>query len=547
MFRNHRTSKEEKKKVSAMLYAAIAFTFATACFTSCGDKATGSTHGELEKALAELDRAVEEFTEIDQSNTMELLALGNALRLADNDTSRLLLCDSLARRYSNICTDSMVIFSELMLKYAQGLGDRDMQVKAAINLCSVSQIKEDFLSALRRFESIDTSGISRDVMLKYYNKGTSIYYSLFVRAFNTEGDIYLNRSADYNLLRITELRESYLRIDSTSFNARLIKVSNLRDNGDYVQALDLLDKSAPFASTIPQKAQFHRYRSVLYNFLGMQDRRAIELALASKYDLLGNSSDNLSLIGLARHLTRSGDLDRAVAYSALASKNSFRLKHAARMSYSENTSRKIMKLVLEKQKRTRHILIYVISALSILLTVLLVIITDNYKLKKKRTRLLAQLQEANAIKNTYLFKYMTIASEYLDKADERHKGMRKLIRYNKIDELSGILRAPSPFEEERKAFYRDFDNHFAKVFPHFLPNLNEIMQEEHRYSLYEDGTMPTELRMLAVMRLGMTDSRQISRFMKCSLSTIYTYRSRAAEKSIYQRSEFEEKVSKLPL
>lgn len=511
---------------------------------------TGSrsnTRSSLEKALSELDTAIEEFKKLDEETAQELNALGNLFRLSDNDTVRLMLCDSLARRYVNINTDSLVIFSELMLQYATELDDRDRTVEAALNLCSVSQMKEDFLSSLRTYESIDTSGISQDAMLKYYNKGISIYYSLFVRAFNSQGDVYLNRSADYNLLKIMELRDAYLQLDSTSFDAMLIKVSNLRDNEKYTEAMHLLEESEPYAAAISQKAQFHRYKSVLYNFLEMQDERAVQLALASKYDLLGCSTDNISLVGLAKYLARTGDIGHAVTYSALASKNSFRLKHSARMAYSEKASQNIMKMVLEKQERTQVTLIYVISALSIMLIVLLLIITENYKLKKKRTKLLMQLQEANAIKDTYLFKYMTIASDYLDKADENHKSLRKLMRYNRTEELSAILRRPSSFEEERKNFYKEFDNHFSDVFPNFLPNLNSIMQEECRYTLYEDGTMPTELRMLAVMRLGMTDSRQIARFMKCSLSTIYTYRSRAAEKSLFPRSEFEKKVRKLPL
>ncbi len=521
---------------------------AALCMASCKVQDTaGSTRGELEKALTELDAAIVKFAELDQKTARELEILGNSFRREKNDSVKLALCDSLAERYNNRNTDSLAMFSELMMQYAGKLGDRDRIVKAELHLCSVSQLKEDFLSALRSFEAIDTTGISEDVILKCYNKGISIYYSLFVRAFNSRMDIYLNRSADYNLLKITELRNAYLQIDSTSFDARLIKVSDLRDNERYTEALAMLEESEPYASTVWQKSQFHRYKSVLYNFLGMQDERAVQLALASKYDLLGCSADNLSLIDLAKYLAGKGEIGHAVEYVTLASGNSFRLKHAARMAYSESASRKIMQLVLEKQKRTHKTLLYVISALSIMLVVLLLIMYYSYRLKKQRTKLLMQLQEANAIKDTYLFKYMTIASDYLDKADENHKKMRKLMRYNKTDELYAILRGSSSFEEERKNFYKVFDNHFSNVFPNFLHNLNEIMRPEHRYGLYEDGTMPTELRMLAVMRLGMTDSGQIARFMKCSLSTIYTYRSRAAEKSLLSRAEFEKKVRELPL
>ena len=92
-----------------------------------------------------------------------------------------------------------------------------------------------------------------------------------------------------------------------------------------------------------------------------------------------------------------------------------------------------------------------------------------------------------------------------------------------------------------------FDENFLSMFPLFVDRVNGMMKEGSQYHIVKPGQMPVELRVLAVMRMGMTDSMQIARFMSYTISTVYTYRSRAAEKSKYSRDEFERRLMQIPL
>lgn len=171
----------------------------------------------------------------------------------------------------------------------------------------------------------------------------------------------------------------------------------------------------------------------------------------------------------------------------------------------------------------------------------------SQKLRKNLAYNLTRLKEANLIRNNYLFRYMVLSANYLDSADEYHKGLRRMVRKGELDELYKILKSPSRFEDDKRNFYAIFDETFLKMFPHFVERLNSLMKPDHLYVLTKSGHLPVEVRVLAVMRMGMTDSNQIAQFMSYSIATVYTYRSRSAEKSLYSREEFERKVLKLPL
>ena len=98
-----------------------------------------------------------------------------------------------------------------------------------------------------------------------------------------------------------------------------------------------------------------------------------------------------------------------------------------------------------------------------------------------------------------------------------------------------------------KKFYEAFDEMFLAVFPDFVSRVNAYMKEGCEYQDSYKGMISTELRVLAILRLGMTGSADIAHFLNCSLSTVYTYRSRAAEKSRLDREAFEKAIKSIPL
>ena len=513
---------------------------------SCS-KSSMELDGDFAEALELLDEAIDEFPDRLQETFDEIDLIGKELAYAADDRRRMECCERLSDEYINVSVDSVSIYAERMLGYAQTLSDPDGIATALMYLSSVAQMKEDYLGSINRLNSISLEGVSGETLKQYHERAESVYYSLFIRSFNSPNDRYLNHTKEYYRQKLNENRSAYLSIDSTSCKATMIRISELRDDKKYVEALALLEQSKNQMFAEGLQKVWYRYHSVLDAFLEDTDRQVINLVMASVYDLRLPTRDNLSLIGLSRFLSKNGYVEQASKYISFASKNSFKLKTAARMSYAEGTSNKILSALSAKQKQTRHWLTVSVVILCVLLAGLFLAFMYSQKLRKNLAYNLTRLKEANLIRNNYLFRYMVLSANYLDSADEYHKGLRRMVRKGELDELYKILKSPSRFEDDKRNFYAIFDETFLKMFPHFIERLNSLMKPDHLYGLTKSGHLPVEVRVLAVMRMGMTDSNQIAQFMSYSISTVYTYRSRSAEKSLYSREEFERKLLKLPL
>ena len=97
---------------------------------------------------------------------------------------------------------------------------------------------------------------------------------------------------------------------------------------------------------------------------------------------------------------------------------------------------------------------------------------------------------------------------------------------------------------EYDAFYRIFDETFLGLYPDFVNKVNALLREECRFDV-EDGVLTTELRVLAAIRIGITESGKIAKFLKCSPNTVYTYRTRMKRMSLCPKDEFEGRIARI--
>ena len=528
-----------------MKYLLLIVSFALSCISCALDR--DSQDNDLEDALELLDKEIEKFPQTMSDHYRRIRSLQDDLMSTADVDSKLHLYSELVDLYANMSVDTLAMYSEQMLTLAEEIGDKDYQMHAVMALSTVAQMKEDFLGALNRIDEFDVSGLSDEGLLHYYHRAESVYYSMFVRAFNAPGDIFLNHQASYYREKLTALRKAALDIDSTSFKAYQIRISELRDGERYEEALEMLESVKHMADNNRRLASWHRYNAVLYDFLKEPDKRLVHLALASVYNLREPTFDNLSLISLARSLRKRGELEEASHYITLAMTNSFKYKQVARMSYAQSASNKIMDLLAQKEKASRRALQISLIVLALLLAISVYALIYNFKLRLRLEDSYRQLREADMIKNNYLFEYMVSSASYIDSADLYHKELRKMAKKDGIDKVYDVLKLPSRFEDDKRRFYAMFDENFLSMFPSFVDRVNEMMKDGFEYHIVRSGQMPVELRVLAIMRMGMTDSMKIARFMSYTISTVYTYRSRAAEKSKYSREEFERRLMQIPL
>ena len=153
------------------------------------------------------------------------------------------------------------------------------------------------------------------------------------------------------------------------------------------------------------------------------------------------------------------------------------------------------------------------------------------------------LSETNYIKEEYIGRYMDQCSTYLDKMDLYRRSLNKIAAAGKVEELYKAIKSSQFLEEELKEFYANFDMTFLQLFPNFVEEFNALLVEPMQPKAGE--LLNTELRIFALIRLGITDSTKIAQFLRYSVTTIYNYRTRVRNKALGERDEFEAKVMKI--
>ena len=114
-----------------------------------------------------------------------------------------------------------------------------------------------------------------------------------------------------------------------------------------------------------------------------------------------------------------------------------------------------------------------------------------------------------------------------------------------FDKLLRAIRSNDLIEAERREFYAEFDRTFLSLFPHFVDKFNALLNEKDRITLKSGERLNTELRIFALIRLGITDSARIAEFLGYSVTTIYNYRSKTRGKSTLDRDAFESAVMRI--
>ncbi|MFV0366184.1 MAG: DUF6377 domain-containing protein [Mangrovibacterium sp.] len=155
------------------------------------------------------------------------------------------------------------------------------------------------------------------------------------------------------------------------------------------------------------------------------------------------------------------------------------------------------------------------------------------------------LAEANRIKEVYIAQFLDLCSNYIIKLEKYQNTLNKKAAARQLDEIYKILKSKDMINEEVKELYRTFDHVFLHLYPNFISNFNDLLLPEERFVLKDEAELNIELRIFALIRMGINDSSRIAQFMHYSPNTIYTYRSRVRNKSAVPRETFEDEVMEI--
>ena len=321
-----------------------------------------------------------------------------------------------------------------------------------------------------------------------------------------------------------------------------------------------------------------------YSWLSCEDEgeKRWWLAQSALYDVRNAVMDQASLLSLADILNADGDLDRSYKYIRFTWDCNNRFNTRMRswqitpiLNVIENNYQK----AVEHNTKVLRMSIVVVSALALfILSVLFFLHRRNRQLDTARNELKhsndelatansqlakqteelsilntelstlnSQLSESNRVKEEYIGRFMSLCSQYIDKIDDYRKMVNKKMKNKELDELFRLSKSTELKERELEELYQNFDSVFLHLFPNFVDDFNALLQPEMQIHPKEDNRLTTEIRIFALIRLGIEDSSKIAEFLHYSVNTIYNYRARIKNGALDNRESFERRIKQLGL
>lgn len=518
---------------------------------------------ENEQIFDKLDRVIAKKYLYEERFVRHADSLRRELRAAGDDTLRWQTANRLFDSYITYNIDTAARYAGLMHNYADATGSREMKFLSTTCDVSVLIARNNIEEAYERILSLDTVGITRRMRASYYTQQMVV----FGRLASGDGSEARRKVYADSLFR---LRHTRIGFDGHSRVTRQrMYALELMDLNRYDEALEVL---LPLYD--PAKYNSRTLARIAYNIanayylLGDVEQHKYWLATAAICDLQTPVREYLSLYNLALLMFEQQDMERAARYIQCTMADMLACNYNIRILHSSQAEMIINQAVvysINSRSRILTVMINIFMGLFVII-VLLLIHTLRQHARQRRTNaqlsaVNAQLSErneqfrqlndclrdANKIKDNYVFRYMLLATQYLGRVGEYRGELLKTAKSEGSEALMRKLRSPSDVDRDYRDFYRIFDETFLGIFPDFVEQVNALLEEPARFPVRADRTLPTELRILAVMRLGITDSGRIAGFLNCASATVYTYRTKLRNSALGSRSDFETRIKLIGL
>ena len=478
------------------------------------------------------------------------------------------LQESLYKEYKSYICDSAIFYLNKNIELAQQINDSYKLNESIIKLSYLLSSSGMYMEAIDVLKMVNKSSLSKEQLMNYFIAYDHVYGELGYYTQNHKiGTHYTLRSKMY--------KDSIYQIASPDSEIYLsMEETRLRDEGKLQEALAINDKRlSQVTINSPEYAALMYYRALIFREQKEQDNYIRCLSLSSIADIRSAIKDHASLWMLAQALLDRGDLERAYQYMNFSwTESKFynaRLRawqSADDLSLIDDT----YQLMLRQRNSELKIYILIVSLLSLLLFIALCYIYRQVKhLRTARQNLLKvntqlenlnkelqkinfslqtankDLAESNQIKEVYIARFIKLCSTYVDHLDTYRRMVHKKVLTNQITELLHLTRSNSILEEALNELYENLDSAFLNLFPNFIEQFNSLLQENEQIRPKKNNTLNTELRIFALIRLGITDSSQIAEFLHYSVNTIYNYRAKVKNKARISREDFEEVIANI--
>ncbi len=432
-------------------------------------------------------------------------------------------------------------YSEQMMELAKRLGDREKINSAILLKANLLFSGGLFMSSVELLDTIDEKSLNQQQLIDYYYCYARNYYgfSEFI-GYGSHSRLYTSYGNEYQSKFLDALNKAGK--DSRVAKAHLL----IHQYKDYTGAAMILKPLCEEADINDRNfAKYATTMAMLYRRDGDFANQEKMLAAAAICDIRNAVRENSALMLLSKKLYNDGDKDRAYSYArkAFDDANSYNARHRKIVMSDIMHLIEAERLANEvKNKRQLSVLLAIAAVLAVIALILLFAVLSQLRKTRRQRRILtvvnkkiqalnADLTEANSIKDTYLIDFFVLCTDYISKINSLVTSSRKLLKSKSYDKLLETLDPMLP-HKEHKELTRSFDALFFSLFPTFVDEVNKLLTEEGQITLKNKEALNNELRVYAMMRLGIRDSANIAKFLDCTVNTVYTYRTNIKGRAI---------------
>lgn len=525
----------------------------------------------LDSLLMELDGTILRQSQY-QSAKVEYI--DKLKRQLDNpslgEENRYFLYQQLTREYESFRCDTALVYALRCLNLAEKSGQSAWILESKLKLAAVFSKASLFDKALDTLRSIRYEQLSSAQRITYYKT----FFETYVYLTECYPD-------NYDLDHWKESRIAYhdsllTVLSPDTYSYAIHYGTKYIESGETERAEKVL--LSYFPQVQPGTADYALYTSILaylYERKGDAETRKEYLAISAIADLQACVKENISLRFLASLLFNSGDVERANRYI----RQSMEDANFYRASLRNIQITKVFPIIVSayqanraEQQQKLTALLFVESFLAaVLLLAICVVVGQKRKLARAQKEILQintrlnelnsalsraneaqrktnlSLAEANYIKELFIGNFLELCTYYIDKFQNFKTFVGRKIKVGQTTDVLKLTEKPENTSKELKDLYTLFDRTFLSIYPDFVSELNKLLREEERYPVPETLSLNHELRVFALIRLGITDANKIAIFLHYALRTVYNYRSKVKSKAIDPDDDFEEKVKHLCL
>ena len=523
-------------------------------FFSCS-----SRNEKMDSILLELDRTIDNRWRYEQEKLQKIARLKEELAKADEPLARMEYYSALFDQYKNYQYDSAFVYAQLLEKTAVG----EYKAKAQIALLHCFKSVGFFYEAVEVIKAFSPEAVPPSLCAEFYFLCAETWQSLssYVRG----SDVLSSR---YDSLRLACYNKVLEYADESSYYYGYAKLDKtiIERQSDSLAVVGREKFILTNNWDEHQKAVQYSILSGSYNNLEKYDEAVYYLAMSAIMDIRSCTHETTSARVLAGHMYVRNDIKRAYKYIQQAQYDAEFFNSRLRKT-EINTILPVIESGRYNWMNNQRVLLFIILFSLVILFVLTIFLllklrTRNKALKQihsdleEKTTLLEQsnqslteviskLREANEIKDQYIIQSLYGNTAFVNEVNEAVNEAAREITLKRADEARTTLYHIG-IKKERARIAATFDTAFLKLFPNWIDEFNALFPENMKVHLSEDGTMPMDVRIFALMRLGFDNPTEVAEYLNLSVDTVYVYKARIKSRSIVDKDEFDSRIMAIP-